>query len=204
MKHRFWVFGVTFAISQVGCGGPQPPERHSQSQERPHPTHQSASPSLREILGPLGARQTPEKLAEVAAFIRRWERSPFEPMPENTSDLSTQALMLAWLTESPDVSVVVSVALSRLCEGRGANVGPFATVGSMFGMAAYLIEHPGTAGHEPDVQAAGVASALLWYEDSLRRGEGRNELMDELIAIRDQRGHDGLREWWEAHIRLTE
>lgn len=49
-----------------------------------------------------------------------------------------------------------------------------------------------------------MASALLWYEASLRRGEGRNELFDELLAIRARSGIGGLREWWTARVRFTE
>lgn len=125
-------------------------------------------------------------------------------MPENDTRLSTPALLLGWLSASPDVNVDISPVLSEMSQGRGADVGSITTMGSLFGMAAYLIEHPGLAGTDPDVQAAGIASALLWYEASLRRGGGRNEFLDELLAIRDARGHEGLRAWWTEHVRFNE
>jgi hypothetical protein len=182
----------------AGCGGGA-----SRSRGTDERTSHAAprTRSLREILGPLGAHQTPGQLAEIAAFIRRWERDPMAPVPENDTERSTQFLVMAWLVESPDVSVIAVTGVQMLAEGRGADVGGMVTMGSMFGMAAYLIEHPGLAPTSDEVQAAGVASALLWYEASLRRGEGHNEMLDELLVVRD-RGE--LVQWWAAHVEVGE
>lgn len=183
-------------LAVAGCGGGA---SRSGGAEEPPTSGPARTRSLREILGPLGAHQTPEQLAEVAAFIRRWERDPIAPVPENDTDRSTHFLLLAWLTESPDVSVVVTIAVQRMSEGRGADVGPIVTMGGTFGMAAYLIEHPGSEPTSDEVQAAGVESALRWYEASLRRGEGHNELLDELLVVRD-RGE--LVQWWADHVEV--
>jgi hypothetical protein len=197
MKRSVCSLFVVLALLQSACGGAARSERAVVTEP------QGARPrTLAEILGPLGAHQTPAQLAEIAAFIHRWERDPYGPVPENTSDISTPTVMLMWLTESPDVSVVITAALTSLAEGRGADVGGPVVMGSTFGMAAYLAEHPGVAGADPDVQTAGVASALLWYEASLRRGDGHNALFDELIAIRDANGVAGLREWWTASVTV--
>lgn len=192
---RWMVLGLV-SLAVMGCGGGATRTRGAEG-----PASHAARPtrSLREILGPLGAHQSPGQLAEVAAFIRRWERDPMAPVPENDTDHTTQFLLMAWLVESPDVSVVAVTAVQMLAEGRGADVGGMVTVGSMFGMAAYLIEHPGSEPTSDAVQAAGIESALLWYESSLRRGEGHNEVLDELLGVRD-RGE--LVQWWADHVEV--
>lgn len=203
MTRRALGLSMALVIAAGGCGGgPSAQRRESTPAASSVPREEVRS--LAEILGPLGAHRTPEQLAEIAAFIHRWEQDPLAPMPENTSEHSTAFLMLAWLTESPDVTVIVTTALSHLSTGRGADVGSIATMGSTFGMAAYLATHPGADGHDPDVQAAGVASALHWYEASLRRGGERNELFDELITVRDQHGIAGLRDWWTDRVSFPE
>lgn len=157
--------------------------------------------SLPDMLGPLGAHQSPAQLAEIAALIHRFERDPEAPFPENNTERSTLFWFMAWVVESPDVHVIASTVLGHLGEGRGADIGPMTSVASMLGMAAYLAEHPGVDGHDPDVQTAGIVSSLLWYEASLRRGHERNEFLDELLVLR---GQGGLREWWVTHVHFNE
>ena len=122
-------------------------------------------------------------------------------VPENPepADISTPTLLMMWLTESPDVHVSITAVLPTLAEGRGADIGPAGMLGTAFGMAAYQIEHPGGDPESPEVQTAGVESALRWYEASLRRGGGHNDLMDELLEVR---AHGSLVAWWTAHVTM--
>ncbi len=110
--------------------------------------------------------------------------------------------MLAWLSESPDVSVVICPFLSQMAgEGQGEaarGAQSALTTGSSFGMAAYMIEHPGAEPSSPEVQVAGAESGLRWYEAQLSRGQvERNAFADQLIAERDQHG-GSLRPWFDG------
>ena len=185
--------GVVGGFGIAGCGGAS----RVTAEDRPRASARTRR--LPDLLGPLGARLPPEQLAEIAAFIRRWEQDPMAPVPENDTDRSTAFLMLAWLTESPDVAVTITTAVQTMSEGRGADVSPAVTMGSTFGMAAYLIEHPGSDPRSAEVQAAGIESALRWYEAALRRGEGQNGMLEELTVIRD-RGE--LVQWWSEHVTV--
>jgi hypothetical protein len=149
------------------------------------------------LLGPIDAHLPPEQLAAIARFIRWWERDPYALVPGNDTGLSTPAALLAWLSESPDVTVMMCPFLSAIAEQEGQPSSPPVTMGSTFGMAAYLIEHPGADPSSPEIQAAGAESGLLWYEASLRRGEPHNAFMDALVARRDRDG--GLRGWYDEH-----
>ncbi len=172
----------------LGCGGAPSP-----------PATSTAARSLSEILGPPRAHRTPAQLAEIAALIRRWERDPYEPIPENDTGVSAATAMLAWATESPDVSVAMCTAVQTLAEGQGADVSAEITLGSLFGMAAHLIEHPGARATSPEVQVAGIESALLWYAASLRHDGETNALLEELDTRRAAGGTRALLDWYEEH-----
>ena len=126
------------ALSVVaGCGGGSASSHRSTSDRG---SAERATPErarrLIDILGPLGEHRSPTELAEVAAFIRRWELDPMGPVPENPepADISTPTLLMMWLTESPDVHVVITAVLPTLGEGRGADIGPAGMLGTAFGM----------------------------------------------------------------------
>ena len=112
--------------------------------------------------------------------------------------MSTQTALLAWLTESPDVSVVICPFLSMMAqnEGEGGDVGGPLTMGSTFGMAAYLIEHPGADPASAEVQVAGAESALLWYQASVEAGVTQpNSFAEELVSRAEREG--GLMGFYE-------
>jgi hypothetical protein len=191
---------AVLVVSIVGCGGVR-----AASPRAPSATTQEIGTggvrarSILDILGPHGQHQTPAQLADIAALIRRWEQDPYGPLPENDTTMSTPAVMLVWLVESPDVSVTACMAVQVLAEGHGADVGPVVTMGSTFGMAAYLIEHPGARSTSAEVQVGGVESALRWYAAARRRGDAANEVLEELVARHAQSGTAGLLAWWSEH-----
>lgn len=148
-----------------------------------------------------------EQLLEIARFIRSWERDPFMPTrpPNPEEEPSTMALMLRWLTASPDVHVslcpaVIAIAEQQAGEGAGAGF----LMGAGFGMAAYMIENPEEAAN-PDsarVQGAGIESGLLWFEAYRERGLARDaSILDELIEVRRDGGRVALQQYHAEHFR---
>jgi len=158
------------------------------------------------VASPVNAHLPPDRLARIAAFIRWYERDPFDPQINRwgVGPVSTRAAILLWVTASPDVHVIVSVFLEPMAAMAGENaeaVVRHTTLGSMMGMAAHAIEHPEEDPRGPVRQAAGVASGLRWYEAALRRGAPRSAFLDNLIAIRDG---GGLEAWFSAHVHIDE
>lgn len=200
MRTAAVVLGIAWMlVFAPACGGGRRPA------SRPAALTQDITPPPRRveplsvILGALGAHQSPAQLAPIAAFIRRWELDPFAPVPENDLAMSTPAALMMWLTQQPDITVTACMAVQTLAEGHGADVGPVVTMGSTFGMAAYLIEHPGASSTSPEVQTGGIESALRWYAASLRRGDAHNDVLDELAARYASGGMAELLAWWTEH-----
>ena len=145
-----------------------------------------------------------ESLLRIAAYLRRLEQDRAGVLAHDvatypSAQMSPPAHLLAWITETQDVHLVVSPFLSAMSDGHGADVGALATMGSLFGMTAYVLEHPEAEPQGTAVQVAGIEYALRWYEQSVRAGEGHNTVFDDLLAARD-RGE--LAAWFEAHVRI--
>ncbi|MFK8004381.1 MAG: hypothetical protein AB8H86_32745 [Polyangiales bacterium] len=141
------------------------------------------------LIQPLGQPISPEALAQLAAFIRWYERDPFDPRIGMNLELSVRATLLGWLTESPDVSVTITNVLGELMEHRGEGsdqLNANTTMGSLFGMASHAIEHPEYTPESFERMVAGVSSALRWYTAALARGGARSTILDELVAAEAQ------------------
>lgn len=155
------------------------------------------------VASPMDQPLPRDRLAAIAAFIRWYELDPYDHAANGWGQgLSTRAAILMWIVATPDVSVVASPFLPHLAAQRGEDgerLGGYQTVGGMMGMAADEIERPGLAPTSPERQAAGLASALRWYEAATRRGAPRSALMDELMGVRD-RGE--LAAWIAARVRI--
>ena len=187
-----------------GCGGSEePPASWTGSAGSSGAVAVSESPRFSEMLLPLGEHQSREELQAIARFIRRWEQDPYGEVPENDIEMSTNAAMLAWVAESPDVHVTICPILSELArsEGTGGDPGPALTPGYLFGMTAYLIEHPERDPEGKAVQVAGMESGLRWYEAAVAAGVvPRNSFADELLGR--LRSEGGLLSWYdEREIR---
>jgi hypothetical protein len=142
------------------------------------------------VAGPVEESLPPQRLAAIAAFIRWYELDPYDPAINGWGEHpSTRAALMMWVVGSPDVRVVASTFLQNIAAQRGGEaelVGRYVTIGSMLGMAAHAIEQPGLEPTHPVRQAAGVESALRWYEAAVRRGAPRSPLLDELREVRER------------------
>ena len=114
---------------------------------------------------------------EALAVIREIQA---EPLRDDDQAKAKNTLVLQWLTESPDITVVLCAELLPLREPAGphdSNV----FIQLMFAQAAYQIEHPGVAPKDEAVFTAGLAGALRAYRMLLAaHPEQRNPAWDEL------------------------
>ena len=163
--------------------------------------------TVRDLVAGAEQHQSREQLLAIAEFIRRWEQDPFLPTtpPNPDGDPSTIALMLSWLSASPDVHVSLCgpvVAIAEQQTGERAAVGFM--IGAGFGMAAYMIENPAEAA-DPDsdsVQGAGIESGLAWFEAYYRRAQATSApILEELILLRRQGGRAALQAYHRDHFR---
>jgi len=73
--------------------------------------------------------------------------------------------LLQWIIDIPDVNVTsCSGPLDALADDEGGNHGRELYVQSVFGMAAFLIEHPKSKDDWVAVQKAGIESVLKAYQ----------------------------------------
>jgi hypothetical protein len=126
-------------------------------------------------------RDNPSTAAErkrAVAITRRLEK---DPLGRGTK--ADRRWLLQWIVAVPDVQVKsCSGPLDPLLEGERQH-GRELYAQSVFGMAAYQIEHPGKKPEDPAVQLAGVQSTLKMYQ-ALRAQDSstRWSELDELVA----------------------
>ena len=106
--------------------------------------------------GTVFAAVPPEEGKRVVELTRHLEA---EPLAADAKDASTW--LIDWISNSSDVTVNVCDTLQILGK-KDYEYAPHLVVQTMFGMAAWSIEHPG-ASDEIAVQTAGVRSALKSY-----------------------------------------
>lgn len=205
MAHRVrHVLGSSLLLL-LACGGAESGDTSTPpAQQSPTAGSDTSGDPVRlsELLFPLDQPKSREQLVQIAAFIRVWERDPFGTYTENDTGRGNNFVMLAWLSASPDITVSICPFLSQMAgEGQGEaaqGAQSALTIGSTFGMAAYMIENPGATPEAIETQVAGVESAARWYEAQVARGQvERNAFADQLIAERDRNG-GSLRPWYEA------
>jgi hypothetical protein len=110
-------------------------------------------------------------------YTRRLEA---DPLAADAKELS--GWLLEWVAKAPDIDVTVCDTLGMLDEKHYAYTSHL-VVQTMFGMAAYLIEHPDAKSLDVEVQAAGVRSALAAYASILKQHpEAKHPVMDALAA----------------------
>jgi hypothetical protein len=124
---------------------------------------------------------TPEERKRAVEITHRLEREPLA-----RSGAEARAWLLKFVVEAPDFHV-------KSCRGpldvlANDEEDPYAAllyVQSIFGMTAFLFEHPKQAADWAAVQTAGIESTLKAYE-SLRRAdsEARWKELDRLVAAR--------------------
>jgi hypothetical protein len=148
------------------------------SSPKPDPANAAVAP-------PNGGSQTkaatmpPPGGKEALAVIREIEA---DPLRDDDEAKAKNTAVLRWLTESPDISVVLCGGLMPLRDPSGPHDGAL-LIQLMFAQAAYQIEHPGVAPKDEAVLTAGLVGALHAYRILLAaHPEQSNPAWDQLEA----------------------
>ena len=121
---------------------------------------------------------------EALAVIREIQA---EPLRDDDEAKAKNTVVMRWLTESPDITVVVCAELLPLRDPSGPHDAKV-FMQLMFAQAAYQIEHPGVAPNDQGVLTAGLVGAMRAYR-MLRTAhpEQSNPAWDQLEAA-DSKG----------------
>ena len=148
--------------------------------------HRTVAAALLLLCFPAAAQgrgpSTAQERKRAVEITRRLEKEPLA-----RSGGQARAWLLKFIVEAPDFNV-------KSCKGpldvlSADEEDPYAAllyVQSVFGMAAFMFEHPKQAGGWAAVQTAGIESTLRAYE-SLRRAdsEARWKELDRLVTARN-------------------
>jgi hypothetical protein len=96
---------------------------------------------------------------EALAVIREIQA---EPLRDDDTAKAKNTVVMQWLTESPDITVIVCGELLPLRDPAGPHDGAL-LIQLMFAQAAYQLEHPGVAPKDEAVFTAGLAAAMRVY-----------------------------------------
>lgn len=138
------------------------------------------APALAAARGP----STPAERRRAVETTRRLEREPL-----GNGAMEQRRWLLRWIVEIPDIHVQgCSGPLDALAaDAGGERYGRVLYAQAMFGMAAFLVEHPDDKGDWLAVQTAGVESVLKAYRSLLRtEPDARWEELDLLLAASRQ------------------
>ena len=133
-------------------------------------------------------RSSPEDRARFVSITRQLEQSPLE------ASLDTdRKWALNWLTEAPDVSVVVCAdTIGGLLNSDYPHL-PEIVVQYMFSMAAQIIEHPELTSDPLAQQLAGLEGALAAYRSILRdEPQATSPVLEGMIEARARGELPGL------------
>ncbi len=137
-----------------------------------------ASPVLAAGRGP----STPAERKKAVETTRRLERYPLAPDAD-----AQRKWLLKWIVDIPDINVRgCSGPLDALAQDEGGSRhGRQLYAQSMFGMTAFMIEHPRQKDDWVAVQTAGVESTLRAYQALLAQdSEAHWEELDTLLKAR--------------------
>ena len=151
-----------------------------------------ALPGLAAARGP----STPAERKKAVETTRRLERYPLSP-----SANADRMWLLKWIVDIPDINVRgCSGPLDALIQDDGSRYGKQLYAQSMFGMTAFMIEHPQSKEDWVAVQTAGVESTLRAYQSLLAAEPGaRWEELDALLeARREGKLHDLVEQTMEG------
>jgi hypothetical protein len=131
--------------------------------------------------GASAAATAAEDRAQVLAYTASLEREPLA-----ADARAKRQWLIQWIAEVPDLQVDICDPMDIL-QYKKSDAASQALVQSMFGNAAYQIEHPEAKHDSVVVQEAGVNSALNAYEATLAQG-GQEHLpvLDALLAARQE------------------
>jgi len=151
-----------------------------------------ALPGLAAARGP----STPAERKKAVEVTRRLERYPLGPNAN-----ADRMWLLKWIVDIPDINVRgCSGPLDVLVQDDGSRHGKQLYAQSMFGMTAFMIEHPQSKDDWVAVQTAGVESTLRAYQSLLTAEPDVHwEELDSLLeARRDGKLKDLLEQTMEG------
>ncbi len=133
-----------------------------------------AAPRLAEARGP----STPDERKRALEVTRKLEREPL-----SRKSMQDRRWLFQWIVEIPDINVLSCKGPLDPLEQDEEGYGQLLYVQSVFGMAAYLIEHPDKKNDWVSVQTAGIESVLRAYE-SIRKADSaaRWKELDRLVT----------------------
>ncbi|HTN54520.1 MAG TPA: hypothetical protein VML50_19075 [Anaeromyxobacter sp.] len=127
---------------------------------------------------------TPAERRKAVEATRKLEQEPLAPGAN-----ASRKWLLQWIQEIPDINVrSCSGPLDSLAQDQeGERHGRQLYAQSVFGMAAFLVEHPRQKDDWVAVQAAGIESVLRAYRSLLKQEPGaRWKELDLLLEARQQ------------------
>lgn len=124
------------------------------------------------------APSTPEERKRAVSTTRKLEKEPL-----SRSSMEARRWLFRWIVEIPDIQVTSCKGPLDVLEQEEEGYGQLLHLQAVFGMAAFLVEHPQRKGDWVAVQIAGIESVLRAYE-SLRKAdsEARWKALDRLGA----------------------
>ncbi len=124
---------------------------------------------------------TPEERANVVRITRELENDPL-----NKRAMDGRALLVKWIDDVPDISVVTCTSfMLPLLDKKNKNYSAELVVQQMFSSAAFIIENPDKAKDDQAVYLAGVEGVLRTYESILKvKPKAKQEFLDGLIEKR--------------------
>jgi hypothetical protein len=130
----------------------------------------------------LSASSPPEDRQRFVSVTRKLEQAPLNPALKADREWA-----LAWLTDTPDVSVTICPdALGGVVGSKYRYAGEI-LIQDMFSMAALVIEHPETATDANAQQLAGVEGALKAYRSILvGKPKARSPALEALLQAQSR------------------
>ncbi len=121
---------------------------------------------------------TPEERKRALQTTRKLEKEPL-----SRTSMDARRWLFQWIVEIPDIQVTSCKGPLDSLQQDEEGYGQILYVQSVFGMAAYLIEHPAKKNDWVSVQTAGIESVLRAYE-AIRKADSdaRWKALDRLAA----------------------
>lgn len=191
--------GAPGAVARAGAGY-DPAVNQENTLRRAHLAPLAAALALA-LVAPTPARaRGPSTPAERRRAVETTRRLEQDPLAHGAN--AQRRWLLQWIDEIPDIHIQgCSGPLDGLAQdAENERYGRLLYLQSLFGMAAYLVEHPGDEKDWVAVQTAGVESVLRAYRALLRKQpSARWEELDALqLASRKGRLAEVLEETMEG------
>ncbi len=126
---------------------------------------------------------TPTERKRAVDITRRLEKAPLAP-----SANADRMWLMNWINDIPDITVrTCSGPLDQLRVDDAAKYGRKLYAQTMFGMTAFMIEHPAKKDDWVAVQTAGVESMLRAYQSLVQaKPSARWEVLDRLLVAQKE------------------